>query len=130
MCASGVQHAALQILVVDDDPDVRLLLGMFLRHDGDFGAVVEAGSGIEAIEHLKAGCPDAVILDMRMPDLDGLQTARQLKRICPEAKIVLYSAFLSEDVFTTAADSGIDLCLSKTTLPHDVADMVRRLCAA
>ncbi|HJT37871.1 MAG TPA: response regulator transcription factor [Actinomycetota bacterium] len=124
------QRPPLDVLVVDDEPDVLLMLRGFLRHRDGFGPVREASGGLDAVAQARARCPDAVILDLRMPDIDGLETARLIKARCKRAKIILFSAFMEDSIFDQAADAGIDACLPKTTTPDVVADMITNLCAS
>ena len=120
----------LTILVVDDEPDIRMMLRVALKRDAAFGLVREAGGGLDAVALVAIDCPDAIVLDFRMPDLDGLEAARRIKDVCPDTKIILFSAYLSEKLFEDAAETGVDLCLPKTTTPNVVGEMIRNLCAS
>ena len=69
----------LRVLVVDDTPEVRLLVGFLLEEEPSWTVVGEASNGIEAIEHARASRPDLVLLDMSMPVKDGWTAARELR---------------------------------------------------
>lgn len=94
------------LLVADDEPDIRLMLRTVLRTQG--WKVEEASSGQEALDRCRSGGAfDAVILDQKMPGLTGAETAQQLRAEGYEFPIILYSAYLTEEVEAVAADVGI-----------------------
>src|SRR5215210_6352581 len=94
------------LLVADDEPDIRLMLRTVLRTQG--WKVEEAASGQEALERCRdGGAFDAVILDQKMPGLTGAQTAQQLRAEGYEFPIILYSAYLTEEVEALAVAVGI-----------------------
>jgi two-component system response regulator AtoC len=94
------------LLVADDEPDIRLMLRTVLRTQG--WKVEEASSGQEALELCRNGGEfDAVVLDQKMPGLTGAETAQQLRSEGFEQPIILYSAYLTEDVESLAAAVGI-----------------------
>jgi len=82
-----------RILIVDDDPSVRQLLRMILEVE-DFEVVGEATDGVEAVPRALELCPDVVVLDQQMPNLDGAATAEILRVSLPEALIIACSAII------------------------------------
>jgi two-component system, response regulator, stage 0 sporulation protein F len=84
------------VLVVDDEDDIRDWLKLNLSLEG--WQVDEARSGEDALRYCAAATPDLIILDQRMPGKTGLQTARALRRIGSEARIILFSAFMSPEM--------------------------------
>jgi CheY-like chemotaxis protein len=82
-----------KILIVDDDPEIRHLLCTLFEVDG-FVVVGEAADGVEAVPLALKYEPDFVILDYRMPRMNGAKTAEVLRGIVPDAKIVAFSAML------------------------------------
>jgi CheY-like chemotaxis protein len=116
-----------RLLVVDDDPAVRQLLALGLEH---FGFAVElAGGGLEAIARVQGQGPDLdlVLLDVRMPDLDGPQTLAALRQINPRIRC----CFVSGDVGNYTADEllalGAEHLFLKPFLLADVVAVLRRL---
>jgi CheY-like chemotaxis protein len=93
------------LLVADDEPDIRLMLRTVLRAQG--WKVEEASTGREALELCRNGTFDAIILDQKMPGMSGAETARQLRDEGYELPIILYSAYLTEEVEAQAAAVGI-----------------------
>lgn len=94
------------LLVADDEPDIRLMLRTVLRAQG--WKVQEASSGLEALELCRNGTFDAVILDQKMPGLTGAETAQQLRSEGYVLPIILYSAYLTQEVERLAAEVGIE----------------------
>jgi len=78
-----------RILLADDHPMLRAGLAMLIEAQSDLVVVGEAADGIEAIEKARLLKPDIVILDLTMPRLSGLEALRELRRDCPEAKILV-----------------------------------------
>jgi DNA-binding NarL/FixJ family response regulator len=115
------------ILIVDDSPDVCSIVKIFLQRDVEFKICGEAGSGLEAIKKAEELRPDLVLLDLKMPGLNGIEVATILKRILPKAQIVLFSAYTDSLGGTTLATAaGIDLVVQKGSLA-DMAQSLRTL---
>ena len=118
------------MIVVDDESDIRLMVRMTVEASGDFTVVAEASDGDEAIDVVKAaapGSPDVVLLDNRMPRLNGLEAARTMLEESPRLRIVLFTAFVDDWVVQQAADIGIDAVISKTdldTLPVRLTELL------
>jgi two-component system invasion response regulator UvrY len=116
----------IRILVVDDHPLVRSLICRLLQVESGFKLIGEAITGAEAILKAKELQPDVIILDMRLPDMDGLEVARMVKRIAPSAEVLVVSAFCgdpAEKVFFAGApgyllkaDCGSELATAVRTV--------------
>ena len=115
-------------MVVDDTPHVLRMLSTMLTLDG-FDVVAEAESGAAAIEMAGSVDPTVVVMDYRMPQLDGLQTARALKEARPGLVIILYTAFIDGDLEREAAASGVALCVGKVEGIGSLEREISRLCA-
>jgi CheY-like chemotaxis protein len=102
------------IIIVDDDPTVRAIAVEFLR-DGDH-AIVEAADGNEALRILKAVPIDLMVLDMLMPQKDGLETLMEVRQLYPDMRILAISSGGSMDanyLLAVARTLGADAVLSK-----------------
>jgi CheY-like chemotaxis protein len=99
-------------MVVDDTDHVRQMLSTMLRVDG-FDVVYQASSGPEAVEHVDATDPQVVVVDYKMPVMDGLTVARELRARRPGQIVVLYTAYVDKALEQEAARAGIALCLDK-----------------
>jgi DNA-binding NarL/FixJ family response regulator len=104
------------ILIVDDCDDVRNIVGTFLQRDAIFKVCGEAGSGPEAIKKAEELKPDLILLDLRMPGMNGIETAMALKRVLPKTKLVLFSAYTESLGTSWATAVGVDLVLAKGSL--------------
>jgi CheY-like chemotaxis protein len=109
------------MLIVDDELDMRMLVRVVIEMANNGLSIVgEAADGVEAIKVWRdldgPPVPDVIILDNRMPGLTGLEVAKQILEERPGQIIVLYSAFLDDDVRAEAADVGVTRCVSK----HDL----------
>jgi len=127
MSASGARAA--KVLVVDDDPDFRWLVGATLRSEPAITVVGEAGDGRSAIALARRERPDVVILDLKMPELGGLEATRRIKDAAPGVKVLVVTSF-AEDVHRRLASVvGADRFLDKrdlaTTLLPAVRDLAR-----
>lgn len=119
------------IVIVDDDPTIRLIAGEMLRHE-DY-AVVEASDGIEALSVVSILPVDLVVLDMLMPNKDGLETITELKANHPNVRILAISSGGRMDsgmLLRTALAFGADDALPKPLHADTFATTVARLLAA
>ena len=91
---------AMRALIVDDTPDIRFMVGFQLKMEGI--AFEEAGSGEEAIERCASESFDLVVLDFRMPGLSGVDVANKLRSDQYPAQIIIYSAYVDEELQAAA----------------------------
>ena len=96
-------HVSRRVLVADDNPYIRKALCRLFETEEDYDLCAEAENGRRAIELALQCQPDLVILDLSMPVMNGLDAARELKRLMPEVPIILFS--LHEQALTT--NSGL-----------------------
>jgi CheY-like chemotaxis protein len=126
--------ARIPVLVVDDQPDLRLLVRTLLTVAND-GIVCasEAASGEEAvawIDERELEADDVVIvLDQMMPGMTGLEAAREILARHPGQRIILFSAYLDDELQATARSVGIKECVDKRDFDR-VVPTVRRVAAA
>ena len=111
----------LRVLVGDDEPDVRLLLRLQLESNGH-EVTGEAGDGIAALEACRADPPDAVILDLLMPQMNGFEVIPRLRAEFPEVAVIAYTAVAGDFVRNELARMRIPLVLKTANFgPLDVA---------
>ncbi len=109
----------LDILVVDDQPGVRYLLDVIitdLKH-----GVRLAQNGLEAVEAVKAKKPDLIFMDVRMPQMDGIEALGIIKNISPKTEVVIMTAYVSDEIEQVVLNKGAICCLSK---PFDVDTII------
>ena len=104
----------LSVVVVDDDPDVRLMLRIGLQAGGEFDVVGEAADGSEAVELLEMLRPDCAVLDLHMPGVGGLEALPSLRARSPRTRIVVYSAHVTLITAKTAMTLGAHAVVEKT----------------
>jgi DNA-binding NarL/FixJ family response regulator len=102
------------ILIVDDNPNIRHLLRVYVETQTSFTICGEAGHGVEAIDKAKQLQPDLVLIDLSMPVLGGAEAASVLKAMLPRTKIILFSMHMDSVPRSLAAAIGVDLALSKS----------------
>jgi two-component system chemotaxis response regulator CheY len=106
-------------MVVDDAMFMRKKCAQVLTENGY--SVVEAGNGVEAISAYKQSRPDGVLLDITMPDMDGIQTLKEILKMDPTAKVSMCSAMGQQSMVIEALKSGAKDFVVK---PFDVARVI------
>jgi DNA-binding NarL/FixJ family response regulator len=124
----GNAISGVRVLVVDDQPLLRHSLAMIIDSAPDLAVVGEAGDGVEAVAAARAGRPDVILMDVRMPHLDGLAATR---RICADpglatARILVLSTFELDEYVYEALHAGASGFLLKDARPEDLLDAIRR----
>jgi signal transduction histidine kinase/CheY-like chemotaxis protein len=119
---------ALRVLIVDDTPDIRFLLTTALGALGGFDIVGEAANGEEAVRLAGSLRPDAVLLDLAMPVMDGLQATPLIRECSPSTRIVVLSGFSKAGIEKEALSVGAHAFLEKGTKPKDIAQTLRSVC--
>jgi DNA-binding NarL/FixJ family response regulator len=104
------------VLIVDDSAEVRHIVRAFLERDAAFSVCGEAADGLEAIKKAQELKPNLVLLDLRMPKMNGIEAALVLRRVHPKIRIVLFSNYTDELGTSLASAVGIDLVLQKDSL--------------
>ena len=117
-----------RVLVVDDDRSVRRLLTMLIEDDERLELAGAAEDGQAGVDLVRQGCPDAVICDLTMPVMGGLQAVPQLRAACPDCVIVVYSS--DPDTAADARRVGADVVVDKAADPAALIRTVTALCAA
>jgi response regulator NasT len=118
-----------RVLVVDDTEHVRNMLTSMLTLDG-FEVVGSLGSGQAAIEQTEALDPDVIIIDYKMPGLDGLETARRLREVRPSQVMIMYTAFIDLQLEEAAEAAGVAVCLAKVEGLASLEHEISRLCTS
>src|ERR1044071_4274429 len=103
---STVVTRPIRVMVVDDTDHVRRMLTSMLSLDG-FEEVGNAADGPQAIENVEQADPDVVVVDYKMPGMDGLATARGIRAARPDQVMILYTAYIDDKLEKAAAEAGI-----------------------
>jgi DNA-binding NarL/FixJ family response regulator len=118
-----------RVLIADDDDLMRAGLAELLSIDPMIEIVGEAATGREAIERTHRLDPDVVLMDVRMPDLDGIAATRELSRTCPTSKVLILTTFEQDDYIFGALRAGASGFLVKRTRPEELIAAVHTIAA-
>lgn len=103
---------AVRVLLVDDTEHVRQMLVEMLTLDG-FDIVGQADSGQAAIDATRASLPDIIVMDLKMPRMDGITATEHIRTFSPTVPIILYTAYLDSDIELRAKEAGVTACIGK-----------------
>lgn len=115
------------ILVVDDAAFMRMRMSKILTEAGY--EVLQAENGLDAVEQYKASKPDAVLMDITMPEMDGLTALKEIRAHDPNARVAMVTALGQQQVVLEAVKSGAKDFLVKPSEPDRVLAAVSKLCS-
>lgn len=114
-----------QILIVDDHAVVRGGLRQFLATTDEFEVAGEAATGAEALALIPRGDWEAVLLDMSLPDINGMEVLRRIKRMRPNLPVLIFSMFSEAEFAIPALDAGAAGYLNKDSPPNQILIAIR-----
>jgi DNA-binding NarL/FixJ family response regulator len=115
----------IRVLLADDEAMIRAGVRAILSAAPDVEVVAEAADGHQAVEQTRAYRPDVVLLDIRMPVLDGLSAAAELRRVVPETAVVMLTTFGEDEYVAAALEAGVSGFLLKSGDPYELMAAVR-----
>jgi DNA-binding NarL/FixJ family response regulator len=115
----------LRVLLADDTAMIRMLLRSVLEVDGSVQVTGEATNGAEAVAMAAKDQPDAILLDLAMPVMDGLQAIPEIRRCSPRTRIVVLSAFNASEMEERALQAGAMAYLAKGSGPDEILATLR-----
>lgn len=115
----------VRILLVDDHADVRRLFRIALERESDLSIVGEAEDGLTGVDAARALQPDLVLLDLSMPNLDGLEAMRLIRRASPKSHVVVLSGFKRERLEDIVVRLGATGYIEKGVRPLEMAPILR-----
>lgn len=119
----------MRIVIADDDPLVRMGLRAILSSEAGWEVVAEAGNGAEAIEAVREHTPDVVLMDVRMPMMDGLEATREITAAHPETAVLVLTTFEVDEYVFEAMRSGAAGFVLKRVPPTELIEAVRIVAA-
>jgi DNA-binding NarL/FixJ family response regulator len=120
---------AVRVLIADDDDLMRAGLKAVLSSDPAIELVGEAGDGRAAIERVCALRPDVVLMDVRMPDVDGITATRELTASAPDTKVLMLTTFEQDDYIFGGLAAGAAGFLLKRTTPEELIGAIHTVAA-
>jgi DNA-binding NarL/FixJ family response regulator len=121
--------ARVRVLLVDDDHLMRAGLRAVLSSDDSVEVAGEASDGREAVEHAARLCPDVVLMDVRMPNLDGIAATRELLERVPSARVIVLTTFEEDDYIFGSLSAGASGFLLKRTRPEELIAAIHTIAA-
>jgi DNA-binding NarL/FixJ family response regulator len=118
-----------RVLIADDEDLMRAGLAELLGADPEIEVVGQASTGRQAVEQARRLAPDVVLMDVRMPDLDGIAATRDLAVVAPGAKVLILTTFEQDDYVFGALRAGASGFLLKRTRPEDLIAAVHTIAA-
>ena len=115
----------IRVLIVDDHTLVRDGLQVMLTTQQDFTVVGEAGNGLEAIEKARELQPDVILMDLRMPELDGVEAMRRIRAEDPQIKVIVLTTYDSDEYVFQAIEAGAKGYLLKDASREELFQAVR-----
>ncbi len=118
-------EAAIRVLCVDDHPLVRKGIAAILGNETDMQLVGEAGSGREALEAFRRYHPNVILMDLHMPDMDGVEAAKQIIAEDRDAKIIALTSYDGDHDIYSALDAGVRGYILKEMVHSEVVRAIR-----
>jgi DNA-binding NarL/FixJ family response regulator len=114
----------IRVLLADDDALLRAGLAVVLSTDSDLDVVAEAADGLQAVDQCRRHAPDVVLMDVRMPGIDGIEATRRIVAILPDTKILILTTFQYDEYVWGALRAGASGFLLKRASPERLLDAV------
>ena len=121
--------ASVKVLLVDDDALVRAGLRLILSSAEDIDVVGESEDGSDAVAAVRQHRPDVVLMDIRMPQTDGIAATVALRRLTPPPQVIVLTTFQADEHVVAALRAGASGFLVKDTPPADIINAVRLVAA-
>ena len=115
----------IKVLIVDDHAMVRQGLRTFLTLSDGIQVVGEAANGLEAVEQVRQHQPDIVLMDLVMPQLDGIEATRRIRALNPQTQILALTSFIDDEKVFTAIEAGALGYLLKDVSPDDLVEAIK-----
>jgi two-component system NarL family response regulator len=117
----------IRILLADDHPSLRAGLASILNAEPGLTVVAEAGSGRETLIKTGASSPDVLVVDLRMPDGDGIETIKQLVSKNPQVRVLVLTTYDNEEDIFNALEAGARGYILKDTTREEIIEAVRQV---
>ena len=115
----------IRIVIADDHPIVRQGLAAVLEQEEDLKVVSQAVNGLEAVARARELRPDIILMDLQMPEMDGVEAIQKIKEECPEIGIIILTTYDADDYIFRGIEAGARGYLLKDSPPGEVLNAIR-----
>ena len=115
----------INVLLVDDHEMVRLGVSSYLSMQDDIDVIAEAKNGREGVEKALSYKPDIILMDLVMPEMDGIEATKEILHRWPEAKIIILTSFIDDEKVFPAINAGAKGYILKTSSASQIAKAIR-----
>jgi DNA-binding NarL/FixJ family response regulator len=119
------QENPIRIVIADDHPIVREGLAAVLNSQQDMSVIGEAETGMQAVDLYRKLRPDVLLLDLRLPELDGIEVTTRIRKDFPKARVMILTTYSGDEYIFRALQSGVSSYLLKTIPKRDLLEAIR-----
>lgn len=116
----------IRVMVADDNPAVREEMPQLLAADGDIEVIGTVENGQDAVDLARRVLPDVVVMDVKMPILDGITATKMIKSVSPETRVVMLSIYDKAQYMKVSMEAGASAYIIKNTEIDTLANAIRR----
>jgi len=127
--APAVERARVRVLVVDDHALLRTGVANIINHEADLEVVAEAANGRDAVQAFLAHRPDVVLMDLRMPEMEGVEAVRRIREADPQARVIVLTTYDADEDIARALQAGAKAYILKDIAAHALVSCIRDVLA-
>lgn len=117
----------ISVFIVEDNPDIQLLLQTIVGRDEGYLCVGVVGTGTEALDRIPELLPDVVLMDIGLPDLNGIDCVRKLKPLCPNVEFIMCTVYDEDEKVFQSLEAGANSYILKKSKPELLRTAIREV---